>query len=156
MLAKQHETLSPLLLNWTIHRSAEALRIAAILLQPVMPGKMKRLLDEMGVQPERRTVAHARPDADDAYGTANDNPSNHDRANKHLTLFPPMASGDVSDAEVLQQLKKYLGKKATKSKMNQMVELLAMEARMGEAQVAKLLETDLPVEQAAPKNDDLV
>lgn len=147
MLAKQNQAPSPLLLNWAIHRSAEALRIAAILLQPVMPGKMARLLDEMGVRAERRTVAHARPDADDAYGTANDAPSNHDRANKHLTLFPPMASGDVSDAEVLRQLKTHLGKGAAKSKMNQMVELLAMEARMGEAQVARLLETEIPVEQ---------
>ncbi|OAA56399.1 Methionyl-tRNA synthetase [Cordyceps fumosorosea ARSEF 2679] len=148
VLAKQTGPLSPLLLNWTIHRSAEALRIAAILMQPVMPGKMKRLLDEMGVKPERRTTAHAHPGADDAYGTTNVTKSNHDRANKHLTLFPPMASGDVSDAEVLQRLKAHLGTRgAAKSKMNQMVELLAMEARMGEAQVAKLLETDLPVEQ---------
>ncbi|ATY62368.1 Methionyl-tRNA synthetase [Cordyceps militaris] len=152
VLAKQTQPLSPVLLNWTIHRSAEALRIAAILLQPMMPGKMKRLLDEMGVQPARRTVAYAKPEADDAYGTANETKSNHDRANKHLTLFPPMASGDVSDAEVLQQLRAYLGAKAAKSKMNQMVELLAMEARMGEAQVAKLLETELPVEQTPPND----
>ncbi|TQV90883.1 methionyl-tRNA synthetase [Cordyceps javanica] len=152
VLAKQNQPLSPLLLNWTIHRGAEALRIAAILLQPIMPSKMKRLLDEMGVNPERRTVAHAQPDADDAYGTANETKSNYDRANKHLTLFPPMASGDVSDAEVLQQLKVYLRGSVGKSKMNQMVELLAMEARMGEAQVAKLLKTELPVEQTSTEN----
>ncbi|OAA38425.1 Methionyl-tRNA synthetase [Beauveria brongniartii RCEF 3172] len=155
VLAKQKGALSQLLLNWTIHRSAEALRIAAILLQPIMPSKMKRLLDEMGVRPDRRAVAYAHPDADDAYGTRNQGNSNHDRANKHLTLFPPMASGDVSDAEVLQQLKAYLGKNnIAKSKMNQMVELLAMEARMGEAQVAKLLDTDLPVEHTPPRNSN--
>ncbi|KAM3479508.1 hypothetical protein MY5147_001703 [Beauveria neobassiana] len=152
VLAKQKEPLSKLLLNWTIHRSAEALRIAAILLQPIMPSKMKRLLDEMGVRPDRRSVAYAHPDADDAYGTRNQGNSNHDRANKHLLLFPPMASGDVSDAEVLQQLKAYMGKNMAKSKMNQMVELLAMEARMGEAQVAKLLGTEFPVEQTPPRH----
>lgn len=138
--------MSPQLLNWTIHRSAEALRIAAILLQPVMPSKMKRLLDEMNVHPERRTVAYARPDADDAYGTSNDKRSNADRASKHLTLFPPTVSGDVSDAEVLDQFKKYMGKKLPKSKMSQMVELLAMESRIGEAQVAKMLENDTSAE----------
>lgn len=113
---------------------------------------MKRLLDEMGVSPSRRTVRFAQSDADDAYGTANEVKSNHDRAHKHLTLFPPMASADVSDAEVLQQLQSYLGKKAT-SKMNQMVELLAMEARMGEEQIAKLLETELPVQAPLKKED---
>lgn len=131
-------------MNWTIHRSAEALRIGAILLQPVMPDKMKRLLDEMGVRTDRRTVQYAKPDTDDAYGTANDSKSNHDRRHKHLTLFPPTASADVSDAEVLQELKNLLANKP-KSKMNQMVELLAMEARMGEDQIAKLMKTDLPV-----------
>lgn len=145
-ITKRKDPQSRLLLNWTIHRSAEALRIAAILLQPIMPGKMRRLLDEMGVSADRRTVAFARPDVDDAYGTANETMSNHDRANKHLTLFPPMASADVSDAEVLHQLKDHLRKKSS-SKMNQMVELLAMEARMGEDKLAQLLETDLPVEE---------
>lgn len=49
--------------------TAELLRIVGILLQPVMPGKMTRLLDQLGVDPERRRFQDAVIGVDYTYGT---------------------------------------------------------------------------------------
>ncbi|KAI2463378.1 tRNA synthetases class I (M)-domain-containing protein [Annulohypoxylon bovei var. microspora] len=57
-------------LNQIIFHAAESLRIAGILLQPFMPEKMSRLLDVLGVSPDRRTFGDARLDADNDYGTS--------------------------------------------------------------------------------------
>ncbi len=134
-LVKNADAQSQLLLKWVIFNSAEALRIAGILLQPIMPSKSARLLDEMGVLRERRTVAFATIGADVDYGTG---PA-QGITKKWDTIFPPTPSAEFSDQEVLGTLKAALSQK-TRNKMNQMVELLAMEARMGEDSIAALIE----------------
>ncbi|KAA8623066.1 MetG Methionyl-tRNA synthetase [Pyrenophora tritici-repentis] len=52
-----------------IYLSAEALRIAGILLQPYMPNKANQLLDQLGVDRDRRTFEYCKIDADLDYGT---------------------------------------------------------------------------------------
>lgn len=128
---------SRLMLNWVIFNCAEALRIAAILLQPVMPSKTARLLDEMNVRPDRRTVEFAYKGKDDDYGTLTDN-ADVARTNKFDTLFPPTANGEMTDQEVLREFKASLLNKSP-NRMNQMSELLAMEARMGEEALNKMI-----------------
>ncbi|KAI1754558.1 tRNA synthetases class I (M)-domain-containing protein [Xylaria castorea] len=54
----------------TVFLAAESLRIAGIILQPFMPEKMSELLDRLGVNPDRRTLADAVVYADDSYGTS--------------------------------------------------------------------------------------
>lgn len=51
-----------------VYLSAEAVRIAGILLQPFMPGKMKELLDGLGVRADRRGFEHAVVGGDREYG----------------------------------------------------------------------------------------
>lgn len=117
----------------------EALRIAGILLQPIMPSKTERLLNELGVQSDRRTLAWAQKGADNDYGTetAMDGDAVA-RTHKWDTIFPPTASVEMSDQEVLQLLRSELASN-TRNKMNQMAELLALEARLGEEGVNKLI-----------------
>ena len=43
-----------------LYTTIEVLRIAAILLQPVMPAAMAKLLDLLGVAPDKRSFAEAR------------------------------------------------------------------------------------------------
>ncbi|KAF3351884.1 hypothetical protein VdG1_09534, partial [Verticillium dahliae VDG1] len=45
-----------------------ALRVAGLVLQPFMPGKMGEMLDILGVQPARRTFAYATFGGDVEYG----------------------------------------------------------------------------------------
>ncbi|KOS17057.1 putative methionine--tRNA ligase [Escovopsis weberi] len=128
-----------LLLNWVIFNSAEALRIAGILLQPIMPTKARELLDSLAVSPERRTLEFARKGADAHYGAGTKAASPVPRTNKWETLFPPVPSPDESDEELAELLRVAFEDK-TRNKMNQMAEYLAMEARLGEEGVRKFLE----------------
>lgn len=66
---------------------AESVRVIAILLQPVMPAKMKRALDILGVEESHRSFEHARSYADFTYGTPFADPG---RAGPDGTLFPPL------------------------------------------------------------------
>ncbi|KJZ74989.1 hypothetical protein HIM_05475 [Hirsutella minnesotensis 3608] len=127
-----------LALLWVIFSCAEALRISGILLQPIMPTKAKLLLDELGVRADRRTVDFAHPGKDADYGTeAQPGPADA-RIKKWETIFPPTPNGDLTDEELRKQLRALL-QSTTKNKMNQMAELLAIEARLGEEAVAQLL-----------------
>ncbi|ORY71708.1 tRNA synthetases class I (M)-domain-containing protein [Pseudomassariella vexata] len=53
-----------------VYCAAESVRVAGILLQPYMPEKAAGLLDRLGVEPERRTLAYAKLHADDTYGVS--------------------------------------------------------------------------------------
>lgn len=69
-----------------VFHGTDCLRLAAILLLPVMPTKMNELLDVLGVKPENRTYAMARFCADSEYGT-----SFVELGRGHVgALFPPM------------------------------------------------------------------
>jgi methionyl-tRNA synthetase len=72
----------------TIYLAAEALRMTGILLQPYMPNKAKNLLDQLGVQEDRRTLAYCQPGADLGYGT----PMVKLGSKHEGVLFPPLAS----------------------------------------------------------------
>jgi methionyl-tRNA synthetase len=54
--------------NTAVYHTAEALRIAGILLQPYMPGKAAELLDRLAVGKENRRFEDARLGADFEYG----------------------------------------------------------------------------------------
>lgn len=137
-LVKNPDPESRVLLNLVIYNCAEALRIAGILLQPIMPTKASLLLNELGVAPDRRTVDFAVKGKDANYGTEAKTGDAAARTKKWDTIFPPTPNANDSDAEVMEQLSSALHDK-TRNKMNQMAELLAMEARMGEEAVAKML-----------------
>ncbi|GAB0138561.1 hypothetical protein EsDP_00006791, partial [Epichloe bromicola] len=137
-LVKNPDPESRVLLNLVIYNCAEALRIAGILLQPIMPTKASLLLNELGVAPDRRTVDYAVKGKDANYGTEAKIGDPAARTKKWDTIFPPTPNANDSDAEIMKQLSSALHDK-TRNKMNQMAELLAMEARMGEEAVAKML-----------------
>ena len=71
----------------TILVAAESLRVAGILLQPFIPGKAAEMLDRLGVNPHRRTLADARFGADLTYGVSTYAP---EPGTKDIGLFPPL------------------------------------------------------------------
>ncbi|KAG5951187.1 hypothetical protein E4U53_003598 [Claviceps sorghi] len=137
-LVKKSGRNSRLLLELVIYNCAEALRIAGILLQPIMPTKAGLLLDELGVARERRSVEFAVKGKDANYGTEANTGDSAARIKKWDTIFPPTANASDSDMEVREQLRSAFHSK-TKNRMNQMAELLAMESRIGEEEAAKAL-----------------
>ena len=52
-----------------IYLCAESLRICGILLQPYMPSKMQQLLDQLGVDPDKRSFQDAEFGSDRIYGS---------------------------------------------------------------------------------------
>ncbi|KAH7318220.1 tRNA synthetases class I (M)-domain-containing protein [Stachybotrys elegans] len=116
-------------LNHIIFQASEALRVAAILMQPIMPAKMTELLDKLGVKQERRTLEWAEFRKDLEYF----GPSVAERdvrRPKWDTLFPPALDGDMSDMEALTMASNFQGDKKS-NEMNMMLEVLALEARLG-------------------------
>ena len=75
-------------LDATIYLCAESLRICGILLQPYMPSKMKQLLDQLGVDPEKRMFENAEFGSDRTFGTPLIPPG---RGHEGV-LFPPLRS----------------------------------------------------------------
>lgn len=73
-----------------IFDSAEAVRIAAILLQPYMPSKASEILDILGVDEARRTFEDAVFGADFTYGVSRVASGKGALA----TLFPPLIVED--------------------------------------------------------------
>jgi methionyl-tRNA synthetase len=71
-----------------VYLAAEALRMTGILLQPYMPNKANMLLDQLGVQQDRRTLEYCKPDADLDYGT----PLVELGVAHQGVLFPPLSS----------------------------------------------------------------
>lgn len=104
-LAKQQDEQNRKYLNQVIFTSTEAIRVACILLQPFMPGKMLEALDDLFVMPENRSFDFAHFYADLGYGHGVSE-REHEQANKRLSLlgakrkaktlegllFPPLAS----------------------------------------------------------------
>ena len=70
-----------------IFTCSEAVRIAAILLQPFMPTKMKQCLDMLGVEEAKRTFEYATYNADFTYGEPLVDIGS---AGSEGTLFPPL------------------------------------------------------------------
>ncbi|KAJ4141935.1 methionyl-tRNA synthetase [Fusarium falciforme] len=124
-------------LNWVIYRCAEALRIAGIMLQPVMPTKAGELLDGLGVKPERRTVEFAAKGADLEYGVAPLQPQKlgdsgkkiDPKPNAWVSLFPPVSGIELPDYEAVtgQAAPTKAGK--TKNRLSRVAASLAEEAR---------------------------
>lgn len=71
-----------------IFYAAESLRICGILLQPFMPSKMKRLLDMLGVEEDKRSFLDARLGIDLDYGV----PKCDLGKTVDESLFPPLTS----------------------------------------------------------------
>ncbi|KAH0073656.1 hypothetical protein KCU60_g19004, partial [Aureobasidium melanogenum] len=57
-------------MDYIIFLSTEMLRLAGIMLQPVMPAKAKQLLDMLGIADDRRSFADALLGADKDYGVS--------------------------------------------------------------------------------------
>ena len=71
-----------------IYLCAESIRICGILLQPVMPQRMKHLLDLMGVDEGSRMFQHAVLGVDREYGT----PLVDIGKGREGVVFPPLNS----------------------------------------------------------------
>ncbi|EWG42796.1 methionyl-tRNA synthetase [Fusarium verticillioides 7600] len=120
-IVKEQDANARTRLNWVIYRSAEALRIAGILLQPVMPEKATQLLDGLGVKPERRTVVYARADADLDYGTEAAIVSQ--KPDAFSSMFPPVAGIELPDVEIVA------GMEGPNNRLGRVVVALAQEAQ---------------------------
>lgn len=129
------------MVNWCIYNCTEALRITGILLQPIMPQKATQLLDEMHVDPQRRTLEWAARGRDDAYGPTVDPtaPRKAVRVKSWDTIFPPLPAAEYSDREMNELLAEVV-ENPTRNKTNKMGEFLALQARLGEEGVKALLE----------------
>ncbi|PHH79509.1 hypothetical protein CDD80_4620 [Ophiocordyceps camponoti-rufipedis] len=128
-LVQQRDPESQKRMNWIIFNCAEALRIAGILLQPIMPNKAAELLDGLGVIPARRTAEFAFLGRDDNYGTALTPETPPRRLKKWDALFPPVPDPEASPSNLIPEDMKAKVKKQTKNKMNQLAAVLAMEER---------------------------
>ncbi|KAF1998095.1 methionyl-tRNA synthetase-like protein [Amniculicola lignicola CBS 123094] len=73
-----------------VYLAAESLRMSGIMLQPYMPKKATILLDQLGVEPSRRTFQYCRPGVDLEYGV----PMVDLGKGKQGVLFPPLASNE--------------------------------------------------------------
>lgn len=71
-----------------VYLAAEALRMTGILLQPYMPNKADMLLNQLGVQHDRRAFEYCKPGADLDYGE----PMVDLGAARNGVLFPPLLS----------------------------------------------------------------
>ncbi|KAI1010366.1 hypothetical protein LB503_005065 [Fusarium chuoi] len=144
-IVKEQDANARTRLNWVIYRSAEALRIAGILLQPVMPEKATQLLDGLGVKPERRTVEYARPDADLDYGTEAAIVSQ--KPDAFGSMFPPVAGIELPDFEVVA------GMEGPKNRLGRVVLAMAEEiqkAREGEKwRIEKVRQNKLKLKKEA-------
>ncbi|EKJ76884.1 hypothetical protein FPSE_03070 [Fusarium pseudograminearum CS3096] len=123
-MTKSEDPNAKVCINWVIYECAEAVRIAGILLQPIMPTKAEELLDNLGVDRERRTIEFARKGADTEYGTP---PlmTNNIKPNSFQSLFPPVAAVDLPDAPIDAPK----GKGKVKNRLGQVASSLAQEAR---------------------------
>ena len=77
-----------------VYHSAEAVRVAGILLQPYMPEKSSMLLDKLGVAASRRRFEDAQFGADRDYGDSSAPVTNGRVDARWDTLFPPLAVED--------------------------------------------------------------
>jgi methionyl-tRNA synthetase len=73
-----------------IFQTAEAVRIAAILLQPYMPTKAREMLDILGVRERKRGFADAVVGADLLYGKSKVPSGRKLGKGSYTTLFPPL------------------------------------------------------------------
>jgi methionyl-tRNA synthetase len=71
-----------------IYLCSESVRVAGILLQPVMPNKSAQLLDMLGVDEAHRTFDYSEPGRDVDYGVSKVLLGK----GAHGTLFPPLDS----------------------------------------------------------------
>lgn len=129
--------------NWIIFNCAEALRIAGILLQPIMPSKAKHLLDEMKVHPDRRTIDWAKYGADTDYGLTRNDLDALGRVQAWETIFPPVPSGELTDEQVKEEFAEILAKPG-RHRLRMVADYIALEARMGHKNVSELLEAHRP------------
>ncbi|KAH7165723.1 tRNA synthetases class I (M)-domain-containing protein [Dactylonectria macrodidyma] len=101
-IVKDKSPEAQMLLNWVIYQSADALRVASILLQPIMPTKSAELLDGLGVKPERRTIEFAEKGKDLDFGTPSKKIPNWTRSRadaQYDSLFPPVPGVELADTE---------------------------------------------------------
>ncbi|KAF4589637.1 Methionyl-tRNA synthetase [Ophiocordyceps camponoti-floridani] len=128
-LVQQTDPESKKRMNWIIFNCAEALRIAGILLQPIMPGKAAELLDGLGVIPSRRTAEYAFMGRDENYGTALSPETPPRRLKKWDALFPPVPDVKEFPKDLIPENMRAEMRKKSKNKMNQLVATLAKEER---------------------------
>lgn len=118
-------------LNWIIYQSADALRIAGILLQPIMPSKAAELLNGLGVKPERRTIEFAEKGKDLDFGVVAQLTTNRarDRATAQWeSLFPPVPGVELLDEEAVAEFTASAPSKS-KNRLNRVSEAVAEQAR---------------------------
>lgn len=68
-----------------------------------MPSKATIILDELAVRPERRTLQWAAHGADTQYGRSRDDPLSQTRVVPWDSVFPPVASLNLTDREAADQ-----------------------------------------------------
>lgn len=137
-----------MLLNLVIYNAAEALRIAAILLQPIMPTKAGLMLDELGVAEDRRTVQYAVKGKDSLYGIDLSIDDGSGRMNKWKSIFPPMPDAEGFNKKFMKQLNIAFSD-ITANPRNQLADYMVMEVRFGKHQAAEMLAQMVSVKQAA-------
>ena len=136
------------MLNWIIFQCSEALRIAGILYQPIMPTKASLVLDELAVKPESRVFECASMGKDVEYGVGRPQEKLYP-LKKFETLFPPAGDLDVPNNELSQQVNAAF-RWTSPNKLNRMSALLAREAAKGEEETSQWMKGKL--ERATASN----
>ncbi|KAG5997704.1 hypothetical protein E4U52_003280 [Claviceps spartinae] len=151
-LAKEGGPKKRTLLNLVIYNAAEALRITAILLQPIMPTKAGLMLDELGVAADRRTVKYAVKGRDSLYGIDISMDDSSGRMNKWKSIFPPMPDAEGFNKTFMKRLNIAFSDITTNPR-NQMADYMVMELRFGKHQAAEMLDQMVAVKQAAAEQN---
>jgi hypothetical protein len=96
-----------------------------------MPSKMTRLLNDLAVREDRRTLEYAVLGADREYGADPMKREAGPRVEKWNTIFPPTIDAKFDDTEVDKYVQKAIGLKSSRRNgMYQEAEWLALESRI--------------------------
>lgn len=127
-------------LNAIIFVLSEALRIASIALQCIIPSSAKRLLDDLGVKDDRRTFEYAQFGRDLDYGRKTRVQQGiTDRLLAEDTIFPPTQETS-QEMEALHRDLFQAFKRRSVNKLNRMSCMLAYEAANGQKQTRDMLD----------------
>jgi methionyl-tRNA synthetase len=137
-----HIAGTPIARNWVIFNCAEAVRIASILLQPIIPSKATRLLDEIKVLPERRTLEWAKYGADTDYGlTREDRAALPKRVHPWEAIFPPVAAAELTDEQLKEEFGDvFANRKIGGHQPTRVAHYIEVQERMGADAVRELVE----------------
>ena len=105
-----------------------------------MPTKAGRILDEMHVRPDRRSLEWATRGLDRSYGVPSEELVGKRKIDPWNTVFPPVPGGELTDEKVKEEFG-HIMKDPSRQRPAAIAHYIAMEARIGAEEARKLKES---------------